>query len=69
MARRESAWSTGAWADLKIGGSSASAVKDELEEELAHWCVGAMDGYHSGPVLIDGEEYAAYITVKLQRQK
>lgn len=69
MGKRESAWSTGKWGDFKIGGKSASAVKDELEEELAHWCVAAMDGYHHGPVLIDGEEYDAVVSVKLQRTR
>jgi hypothetical protein len=69
LAKRETAWSTGSWGDLKIGGKSASAVKDELEEELAHWCVAAMDGHYSGPVLIDGVEYDAVVTVKLQRTR
>lgn len=69
MAKRETAWSEAEWGEYRIGGKSASAVKEELEYEMAMWCAHELDNSKLGVVLIDGEEYSATISVKLQRVK
>jgi CYTH domain-containing protein len=68
MGKRESAWSEGHWGEYKIGGKSTGAVKEELEYEIALWAAHTMD-MTVPHVFIDGEEYQATFSVKLQRMK